>query len=70
MTYIFISIPFLAIAMVLFVLKLQSGTPKLLPITAVSALTLCSLTIIFDNLMVWLISLDMAIPSTLAFGSV
>lgn len=39
--------------MVLFVLKLQSGTPKLLPITAVSALALCSLTIIFDNLMVW-----------------
>ncbi|ANE03306.1 lycopene cyclase domain-containing protein [Corynebacterium crudilactis] len=53
MTYVFMSIPFLAVAMILFLLKLRSGTPKLLLITVMSALILCTLTIIFDNLMVW-----------------
>ena len=53
MTYVLMSIPFMVIALIAFVLKRKNGTRKITTVTLLTTLILFVLTIIFDNIMVW-----------------
>ncbi|PQM75788.1 lycopene cyclase domain-containing protein [Corynebacterium sp. J010B-136] len=52
MTYLLISLPFLVLALVLWVARRKSG-PRQLAVTAIVGVVLLVLTAIFDNLMIW-----------------
>lgn len=52
MTYLLISLPFLLLAAVLWVVR-RNSAPRQLAVTAVVAAVLLVLTAIFDNLMIW-----------------
>lgn len=53
MTYVYMSIPFLVIALIAFLIKRKQGAGKVTTVTLLSTLILFVLTIIFDNIMVW-----------------
>lgn len=52
MTYLLISLPFLVLALVLWVARRKSA-PRQLAVTAIVGVVLLVLTAIFDNLMIW-----------------
>lgn len=52
MTYLLISLPFLVLALVLWVARRKS-VPRQLAVTAIVGVVLLVLTAIFDNLMIW-----------------
>ena len=52
MSYLLISLPFLIVAVVLWVLRRHTA-PRQLQVTALVAVVLLVLTAIFDNLMIW-----------------
>lgn len=53
MTYLLMSIPFMVVAIIAFLLKRKNGTWKITVVTLLATLILFVLTIIFDNIMVW-----------------
>jgi lycopene cyclase domain-containing protein len=52
MTYLLISLPFLILAAVLWVVR-RGSAPRQVAVTAVVAAVLLVLTAVFDNLMIW-----------------
>ncbi len=52
MSYLLISLPFLVVAVVLWVAR-RNSAPRQVAVTAVVAAVLLVLTAIFDNLMIW-----------------
>lgn len=52
MTYLLISLPFLVLALVLWVARRKSA-PRQLAVTAIVGVVMLVLTAIFDNLMIW-----------------
>lgn len=52
MTYLLISLPFLLLALVLWVLR-RNSAPRQVAVTAIVAAVLLVLTAFFDNLMIW-----------------
>lgn len=52
MTYLLISLPFLILGVILWVLR-RNSAPRQLAVTAIVAVILLVLTAIFDNLMIW-----------------
>ncbi|RNE48765.1 lycopene cyclase domain-containing protein [Corynebacterium alimapuense] len=52
MTYLLISLPFLILALILWVLH-RNAVPRQLAVTAIVGAVLLVLTAIFDNLMIW-----------------
>ncbi len=53
MTYLLMSIPFMLVAVIAFLLKRRNGTRKITLVTGLTTVILFVLTIIFDNIMVW-----------------
>lgn len=52
MTYLLISLPFLLLALVLWILR-RNSAPRQPAVTAIIMVVLLMLTAIFDNLMIW-----------------
>lgn len=52
MTYLLISLPFLLLALVLWIVRRDSA-PRQLAVTAIIMVVLLVLTAVFDNLMIW-----------------
>ncbi len=52
MTYLLISLPFLVVAVILWIVR-RNSTPRQLAVTAIVMAVLLVLTAIFDNLMIW-----------------
>lgn len=52
MTYLLISVPFLALALVVWIAR-RNSAPRQLAVTVIVVVVLLVLTAIFDNLMIW-----------------
>lgn len=52
MTYLLISLPFLLVALVLWIIR-RNSAPRQVAVTAVVMVVLLALTAVFDNLMIW-----------------